>query len=312
MKTNQSQKNKTIIFTLVFILGIFFVSKLSYAQTWVQTQDKIKENTQQIQNIESKMTDLKDNYRLLYDGAKNQNDQLGNLISYSGYILAILGLVLAWYINRQYEKIKEMKDIVESTKKYIDGHSEELYEKIKRDETVNLLDRLENVPEDITNIIQLLLSRDLFEEDYIRLKNPYLKIKNDTSQVMAKNSYIILFMQHFPYQTLKDSDLKTDFILSINSHYLSTMFDRDMKNFFDQVFKYLKEFGVSDEQNKTIIKNLFYFYSKSRFQTCIELQKFIKELLVKYKLNNSDISVIAKEQAPADTAYTNWLDSIFT
>ena len=251
MKTNPSQKNQIII--ILVVLGIFFTSKLSYAQTWVQMQDQVKENTQQIENIEDKIIDLKDDYRLLYGGAKNQNDQLGNQISFASYLLGgfsfiftVLGIFLAWYINRQYEKIKEIKDAVESTKKYINEHNKELYEKIKRDETVELLNRLKEVPEDISNICHLLLSRDLLEEDYPCLKESYLKIKEDVFNGQAIDDYIILLTQHFPYQSLKDADLKTKIISYINLPLINNMFDRDIKNLFKQILKYLKEFGTND------------------------------------------------------------------
>jgi len=317
MKTNQSQKNKIII--IIVVLGIFFTSKLSYAQTLIQIQDQVKENTQQIKNIEDKMIDLKDNYGLLYDGAKNQNNQLGNQISFAGYLLGgfsfiftVLGIFLAWYINRQYEKIKEMKDTVENTKKYIDEHNKELYTKIKRDETTELLNRLKEVPEDVSNIASLLLSRDLVEQDYQSIKEPYLKVKNGRLKSNVKNDYITLLMQHFPYQSLKDVDLKTEIITCISLPFLNAMFDKDIKNLLSQIFKYLKEFGINNEQNKTIIKNLFYYYSRSEFQANVELQNYIKETISKSQLNTLDLSAIAKEQAPADTVYTNWLNSIFT
>lgn len=289
------------------------MNRFSYAQTtFIEVRNQTKDNTQRIQDIEDKMLDLKDNYRLLYDGAKNQNDQLGNLISYSGYILAILGIILAAYINSQYKKIKELKDIVETTKEYIDKDNKKLYENITRDETLKLLKRLKEVPEDITNIYHLLFSRDLLEEDYISLKEQYLKIKNDNSQREAKDIYIMLLMQHFPYQSLKDSELKTEVISKIDLDSLNSMFSRDIKNFFVETLKYLKEFGIGHEQEKTIIKNLFYFYSKSHFQANVELNNYIKESVVKSSLNVLDIHSVAKEQAPTDSTYTNWLNSIFS
>ncbi len=308
MKKNNTQK---YIVTLIIFVSLFFVSKLSFAQTWTQTQDQIKENTQQIKNIEDKMIDLKDNYRLLYDGAKNQNDQLGHLISYSGYVLAIFGILFAWYINLQYEKIKKMKDTVESTKKYIDEHNKELYKKIKRDETIGLLDRLKEVPEDISNICPLLLSRELLEQDYQYIKESYLKIKDVRYNGVAKNEYVILFIQHFPYQSLKDADLKTEIIAYIDVFLLNHMFDRDIKNLFDQIFKYLREVGINDEQNKTIIKNLFFNYSKSEFKENIGLQNYIKETLTKYQMKTTNLVHVLKEQTPTDTVYIAWVDSIF-
>jgi hypothetical protein len=317
MKINRLQKNKIGI--ILVIVCIFFVSKLSYAQTWIQTLDQVKNNTQQITNIEDKILDLKDNYQLLYDGAKDQNNQLSNQISFAGYllggfsfILTIFGFFLALFINRQYEKIKEMKDIVENTKKYIDKHSEDLYKRIKRNETVDLLNRLKEIPEDITNICPLLLSRNLLEEDFLCLKDSYLKTKNNTFDRGVSDQYVILLTQHFPYESLKDIDTKTDIISYINGSLLRNMFNCDVENLFDQVFKYLKETGINSEENKTIIKKLFYHFYKSKFYTNIKLRESIKEIIFKSRLSLIDISSIAKEQSPTDTVYTTWLDLIFS
>lgn len=312
MKTNQKQKNKVLF--ILFIVSLFFVVEKVNAQTWIETwnetQNQIKENTQQIENIESKMIDLKNNYRLLYDGAKNQNDQLSNQISYSGYILTVLGLLLAWYINRQYEKIKEMKEIVEKTKEYIDENDKELYEKIKRDETVGLLNRLKEVPEDVSNICSLLLSRDLLEEDYECLKKAYLKAKEGDSIKNVTDQYIVLLMQHFPYLSLKDSDLRAEMITYINVSLLNNMFERDVSNLFGEIFKYLKEFGVTDEENKTIIKNLFKGYFDSRFKENERLQTFIKRIILRSGVNILIISSIAKEQNLENAIYTDWVNMI--
>lgn len=301
------QDANNTIFIFVFILSLFFAPKISYAKNlFFQMQDQIMENTQRVENIEIRMIDLKDNYRLLYDGAKNQNDQLGNLISFSSFILAFFGIFLVLYVNRQYKKIKEMKEIVEDTKQYIDKHNKQLYIQIKRDETIELLNRLKEVPEDITNLCQLLLSRDLLEEDYLRLKESYLKARESDYDL-----YIVLFMQHFPFQSLKDSDLKDKIISNIDSYKLNQMFNRDIENLFDGVFKYIKEFGINDEQNKTIIKNLFYNYYKSEFQSNVALQDFIKNLFLKYSLEKTEIFIIAKEHTHSNKPYTEWIDSTF-
>lgn len=306
--------------SVILFMGFFSVTNLSYAQTWIQTQSQIKENTQQIKNIDEKIFELKDNYKLLYEGAKNQNDQLSNQISFAGYLLGgfslfftALGFFLSWYINRQFEKIKEMKNTVENVRKAIEGHTTDLYQKLKREETQNLLNRLEEVPEDITNICNLLLSRDLIETDYIYLRNPYLRIKkNRPLDVNAEENYMILFMQHFPYKALKDSDIKEDMIININSSNLNNMFSKDIKNFFDQILKYLKESNIDDPQNKIIIQNLFYNYSKSRFKDNVELQNYIKEILSKNSIQTTLLISILKEKNLTDADYLTWLDSIFT
>ncbi len=119
-------------------------------------------------------------------------------------------------------------------------------------------------------------------------------------------------MQHFPYESLKDQDLGDEIVLNINAQNLYGMFPRDVRKFFDQILKYVKEFGVDDEKNKTIIKNLFYHYSKSKFQTNSELQNYIKEILSKNSMKTTLIAFVLKEHAPADTVYTTWIDLIFS
>jgi hypothetical protein len=311
--------NYSYIISTILFIGVFSATNLSYAQTWTETQNQIKDNTQQIKNIEEKIFDLKDNYRLLYDGAKNQNDQLGNQISFAGYLLAgfsfvftILGLFLGLYINRQSKKVTEMKEIVMATKKVIDGHSADLYKKLKREETLNLLFRLQEVPDDITNICPLLLSRDLLEADYVSLRTPYLKIKSLIPLNRdAKNNYMVLLLQHFPYEALKDSEIKEDITKSINLTHIEIMFNRDIKNFFYQILRYLKEFNIDSEENKTIIQNLFYFCSKSKFKDSTELQNYIKDNLSKNDMRTASIASILKEKHLKDTVYTTWIDSIF-
>lgn len=316
MKKNNVKKYAII---LVIFTSLFSVDKTSCGQTWTQAQNKIIENTQQIENINGRIIDLKDSYRLLYDGAKNQNDQLSNQISFASYLLGGISLIitfggifLAWYINRQYEKIREMKDVVEATKKVIDSHATDLYIKLKREETLSLLERLRDVPEDITNICQLLLSRDLLNTDFSCLKEAYLKIKKVIPiDGEVKGNYVTLFMQHFAYESLKDQDLRDEIISNINAQNLHNMFARDIKNFFDQSLKYLSEFGIDNDQSTRIIKNLFFNYSKSKFQTNIEMQNYIKERLSECKLKTDKVASIAKEQAMTDSVYVTWVDSIF-
>lgn len=295
---------------VIFILSLFFMPLISNAEdipSNVQAQSV--ENAQRIENIEARMIDLKENYRLLYDGAKNQNDQLSNQISFFSYVFTILGIFLAVYVSIQYEKIKKMKEIVEDTRRYIDEHNRQLFVQIKRDETVELLNRLIDVPEDISNISPLLFSRDLLEEDYIYLKAAYYNIGNHDLRT-DKGLYITLFMQHFPYQCLKDIDLKTEMISNINVCELDNMFNRDIENLFDEVFKYLKEFGINDNQNRTIIKNLFYSLSLSNFKNNTEVRLFIIDTVLKYKFKGIEIMNIAKEQVSGNGPYEEWLKSI--
>lgn len=309
------------VYILIIAAITFFAApnNIVQAQTFIQIQSQVKENTQQISRMEAAIGDLKDNYRLLYDGAKNQNDQLGNQISWSNYLLSLLslivtvgGLFLAWYINRQYEKIKQMKEIVDKTKKAIDGHTSDLYKKLKREETVSLLQRLMIVPEDISNVCHLLLSRDLRSDDFVYLKGLYLKTKNSPlPNSRGLSDYMTLLIQHFPYESLIDEDLKGEVAKNITLSILNHMFIKDIKNFFDNVLRYLKEFRIDSEINKDIIGNLFYQYSKSVFKQDVDLKTYIKELLIKNGLKTAITVTILKQKASSDLEYIAFLDSIF-
>lgn len=303
-------KSKILMFLTIFFVFFLTLNTSNAQVTFVEVRNQTVDNTLHIKNIEEKLLDLKDNYKLLYDGAKNENDQLGNLISYSGFILSILGIFLAWYINRQHEKIKEMREIIEKTKDYIDKHNLELYKQIKRDETLDLLTRLNEVPEDITNICPLLLSRDLNSADYQKLKNPYLKIKSVAAYTQARYDYLILLMQHFPYESLMDNELSQDIISNINVTSINSMFERDIKGFLVGVFKYLKECRIDNNSSKLLIENLLYFYSKSRHLINVSLSSFLKKEITESGFSFLNIITIAKNKAPNDSLYSNWLDSL--
>ena len=95
--------------------------------------------------------------------------------------------------------------------------------------------------------------------------NTVLKVKGKKTEIQAQGDYITLLTQHFIYESLKDIELRSEIITLINPILIHGMFDRDIRNFFNEVFKYLQEFGIVDQQNKTIIKNLFYFYSAQKY-----------------------------------------------
>jgi hypothetical protein len=289
------------------------MGSFAYAQTsFVEVRDQVKTNTREISIISEKFLDLKENYKLLYDGAKNLNDQLSNQISFAQYLLGALsflltlcGVVLALYINSLYEKIKTMKDFVEDAK----GNIDKLYERLRREETIALLTRLREVPEDIGNLASLLLSRDLLDEDFPALKEAYLKYKKDTSIGAHVESYFILFFQHFSYQVFKDLELKADAVSHLNQSTVRSMFKRDMENLIDGVFKFIKEFGFEDELHKTVIKNFFYHYSRSKFQSDIKLKAHIRSVITASGVNSASIIEIAQVQAPNDTVFIAWLNS---
>ena len=303
---------------VVFIaIAYFLVINTSYAQTFTEVRDISKQNAQKIQNIDGevslikeKISDLKNNFQLLYDGAKDQNDRLSHQISFVNYLLTvfsflvtIIGAILALFINKKYEQIKEMKEIVGETRKYIDDHNKELYERIKRDETTSLLLRLEEVPEDIANISTQLLSRTLEPEDMVQLKKSYIKIRD----TRFGQDYIILFLQHFTYLSLKDTSLHSDIVNNISVRNISLMFSRDFLNFTKDIIKYLGESDCDEMEKQRIISLLFHSYFGSIYRTDSSIEEKLIILFNTSNLDRAALLIFLTQENPTDQTFVDWV-----
>lgn len=204
---------------------------------------------------------LEENLSILSERINTQgevNAHISNQIEVASYTLdaialiaTIAGIFLAVFINRSYEKITNIRREVEDTKAYVDGHNDQLYQRLKRNDTLNLLKRLTEVPEDIHNISPLLFSRELLEEDFATLKRAYL---SEDLDIDGKRAYIPVLMQHFPYLALTDEQLRPTAISSLSD--LRQMFKCDLENLFGGVVKYLKLNGMAADSSKEIVKNL--------------------------------------------------------
>lgn len=173
-------------------------------------------------------------------------------------------------------KIQELQQIYSN----IQANATAIYESVKREETKNLLSRLVNVPEDVTNMQTLLLVRILKEEDYQALLTAYSNLidqyqqiygTSTTEELRKKNSqfaykesaYVMLFAQHFMGKAIMVPELQ---------HLLQTMFDDLFKDYFfiNDAEKSTEDFkeGVLQLDEKTQV-NLMVDYilaiHKSRF-----------------------------------------------
>lgn len=80
------------------------------------------------------------------------------------------------------------------------------------------MNRLILEPQDVDNLCAVLCARDIDEEGFEKLKTAYLKMKDMLKDVSTENvvndcseNYLVLFYQHFFYQSLKDVDISRDF-----------------------------------------------------------------------------------------------------
>ena len=156
----------------------------------------------------------------------------GIVFSVLSVLLTGCGIVFGYYINRMWEKtsaatknVKEQLLQVKEISEDIQNNMSAIYKRLKREETIALLSRLEEIPEDIVNISKILLSRVLQEEDFPKLLNAYHNLisrgleltglssvselrrhSNDFRSQEA--SYSLQFAQHFMGKSIADAELR--------------------------------------------------------------------------------------------------------
>lgn len=323
MKNNQNIPKLRFkgLLTLIFVFSYLFLIKSQvFAISVYSNQTQIKENSAKILNLEKdlnlvneRISDLKGNNNSLYDGIKDQNQILGNQISFTNYILGgfsllvtIGGILLGVYIQKQYKKIKNTNDIIQKTKSFIDGHSTDLYEKLKKEEMLSLCKRLEEVPEDIANIGQFLLAKDLPDDCFCFIRNAYQKAESMKEVPIDLSFYMIVILQNFTYLSLNDEYLSSKIIESINRSYINGMFDRDIEKLFKDILRYIKECGLENENVTKIIKNLM----NGLYQSKHEKKKMdLLNLIQGENINLQKFYKIASENKLSDTTYLEWMEN---
>lgn len=258
----------------------------------------------QILDLNEKLIDLNSDYEKQEKINEKTLDSISNQISAASFNLTIFGILfsvaaigLGLYVTHIERKIvlireenktllsesKLVKDEVVKINNQIQKDIYGLFLKIKREETLHILDRLLKIPEDISNLSQELLSRELEKEDFTILKDAYLKMKNKVvkkeiddedndndfnldfdSKTSYLNSYKLLFFQHFLDLSIKDSIINED-LLDYYDDSIICAFENDIVKSTADFMNAIMETGL---QSKTKEINAFIkALSKSDFQT---------------------------------------------
>lgn len=168
-------------------------------------------------------------------------------------------------------------------------NSSKIYTHLRREETKYLLTRLEEIPEDIANICDSLLSRTLEASDFAYVLNGYhnliqryldmTQMKSVQELRLANSSfrkkedlYLIVFAQHFLRQAILEDDLRevirNGFARLISCYY---------KNDAEQSTKDLKA-GVAQlepDLRMSILKDYTKALSESKFANFKELYEIL-------------------------------------
>lgn len=248
-----------------------------------------------IETIKRQIDNLNSQMESLHNLVSHSNDVIANEIAAGdryltlvSITLGVLGIILGIYIAWCTNKIKKMKmsmeekerdikrtsQIVEQTNSQIQSDISGLYDKLRREETKTFLNRLIEVPEDIANIIDLLLFRNLDSNDYNLLKQAFDKLPKEDSR--NTEYYLLLFFQHFAGRSLSDADLRSRFIADFDSLILAA-FKNDIIKSTKDMMTVIKD--MPNEEKLQILEPYYKALKRSKFKDNSNLFDSIKSVL---------------------------------
>ncbi len=187
-----------------------------------------------IERLTYEVQTLKDMVGISNSLIANEISSVNLVLTIVSIIIAVLSAILGWYVTMMYNRIKDMKkditdkeaSVMETSKKVneinekIQSDISGLFSQLEEEESIRLLKRLERIPEDIGNLNETLLTRELDNKWFPILKNAYFKLLRGKEadfiprlgSQSKKNSYLLLFFQHYLGLAVTDKDLQEDII----------------------------------------------------------------------------------------------------
>lgn len=190
-----------------------------------------------------------------YNSISNQISAASLSITIFGIIFGLVAIgigIYVTYVERKIIKIgEENKELLEQNKKIKTDVQEinrliqkdiyGLFIKIKREETSHILDRLQKIPKDISNLSTQLFSRELERGDFEKLKFAFNKLNQD--DYAYKNTYLILFFQHFADLAISDFNTKKS-MFEYMPNAISCSFDNDILKSTTDLFTLFVDKGI--------------------------------------------------------------------
>lgn len=216
----------------------------------------------------------------------------GIIVAIVGTIVTLIGIGLGIYIARQ---VRNVTHIAEQSKTTLNNHlrirdearelhgniknnMKQVYSDLKREETIALVDRLCEVPRDISNLASILASRTIPKELFSRMKRAYQSLSGDATASEAKVHYQLLFFQHFFSIAMFDEELQNEMADSYPES-MQYCFKNDIIRTSEEfVEAIIKKGDLLDFTDK--IKSYFIALKKnSPFANCSELHKPLYNIL---------------------------------
>lgn len=283
--------------------------------------ETVNKNEAEIKEVESKIDKLSDRFDNLEYAVDTQKDIIAqeqaaidnslssanHNISIFSYIVAAIGIIIAIgsfafgvYFSKKTEQILErvdkkrdqidklkreittIKDEAKSLNNEIKDNVDGLFNRLRRNDTISILERLVDVPEDIGNLGDMLLARKLYPSDFDLLLKAYTKLMSENKesaenkpmlQMSQKEQYLLLFFQHFCGKSIQSSLLKDD-VISYFSTALRCAFKIDIKNSLLSLLETLNNFDINGE-NESILAKYLAKLNKSKHKTYTEPYQLI-------------------------------------
>lgn len=267
-----------------------------------------------IEQFEQRQHDTENLYQKLYDGSINSNNRLSDQIGWSSIeftsilfiftiIFGIVGFFYSRHINSLLNNIIEIKDEIE---KFINENNNALLVKVRRELALSWLSRLENIPGDIENLFGMIATSDYGPSDFSTLLSAWNKFISDDSSLRSSYSkYALLFIQHFPAQSLRNESIRNNIIESMREN-ISGIYEHELRNFMDALFDYILERNKGNEFSIALCAPIFFELHSSKFNGF--LNEFKSTMIAKGIDVPKLISELEKVH-PANTTYISWLNS---
>ncbi len=298
-------------------------------------QSKVDSLQAKLDALQGKTDFLSNVIETANDGVSNQLSATNNLLALVGVIVTIAAIWLGVLIEKRKRQIEKMAETIDTKKKAVEdlaaivddkkekvdiiakatedldkkihGDITGLYNDLRKEETKTLFQRIAKEPLDIDNLGPILLAREVEPENFLLLKQAFLKvpeipvvedkidlengvfrIKSDTN-----HSFMLQFFQHFFYQSVKDDDIRQTFVDNFKNVF-DNAFDSDIVRATEGLCKALTD-ADSKFDKVYVLKGFLKAINTSKFENFALLRKILEE-----NLSEQGLLQLAIERCEAD------------
>ena len=200
-------------------------------------------------------------------------------------------------VNAQQQEVKKIQEDTEDKLEELQNlHSDiqnnmsAIYEKLKREETTAWLKRLENIPEDITNVGDILLTRQLSKSDFPIMLNAYRNLIKRSMEVTGGTSIAILrrtnvgfkkreglyalqFTQHFMDEAIKIEEIRAILRPRFSVYFKECFFRNDAEKCTEDLKKGVRQ--LDEGLQVEIIAEYISAMSQSQYSKFIDWYKIL-------------------------------------